>query len=96
MKENAGLEENVIEKAKDDLSLLTAKEVAELLRVSPKTVYRLRSDGRLHGVKITNGRNSPLCFRRSEVERFIQERERESRVDAIEHESESAPWKQRQ
>lgn len=57
----------------NDQQLLTAESVAALLAYSEHEVRRLRREGHLHGFML--GKNS-LRFRRSEVERFIQTKER--------------------
>ena len=51
--------------------LMTAQQVAEYLSYDVNTVYQLKREGKLQGVKI--GDNS-LRFYQSEVTRFIQER----------------------
>lgn len=53
--------------------LMTAQEVAALLNLSPKTVYRWGDEGILPRIKM--GRN--VRFRRSVVEDFIREHEDE-------------------
>jgi len=58
-----------------DLPLLTAQEVAELLRVRPSTVYDAAARGRLPCVKLWQGRRrSVVRFVRGDIERFINSR----------------------
>ncbi len=47
---------------------LTVKEVAELLRVKPLTIYRMVKDSRLKGYSI--GRN--LRFKRQDIDAFLE------------------------
>lgn len=47
--------------------LLTAAEIAPLLRVSVATIYRWADDGSVPCVKI----GKTIRFRRSEIERFL-------------------------
>lgn len=49
-------------------ALLTAEEVAELLRCSPRTVGRLRRAGKLPGVLVGRA----YMFSRAAVEEFIE------------------------
>lgn len=56
-----------------DDRLLTSEQVAEILGYSVHQVHRLKREKKLNGFML--GENS-LRFRRSEVERFIQARER--------------------
>lgn len=49
--------------------LYTIKEVAEMLRVSKPTVYRLMSDGKLNPIKL----GKRTLFPESELNRFIEE-----------------------
>ena len=60
----------------EEKEFLTVKEVAELLRVKPLTVYRMVKDGRLYGYSI--GRN--LRFKRQDIDVFLES----SRVGGIE------------
>lgn len=59
-------------------NLLTAEQVAETLGYSRHTVYQLKREKKLRAVVL--GDNS-LRFRRSEVDRFIDEREQEDLAD---------------
>jgi excisionase family DNA binding protein len=52
----------------DDLRLLTSKEVAALLQVSPMTIRRRVDDGDLRCVKLGNRRR----FRRCDVDAFTR------------------------
>lgn len=48
--------------------LLTAEEAAAILRISTKTLYRLRDAGKLNAVKI--GRS--LRYRESDLKRYMK------------------------
>ena len=48
--------------------LLTAREVAERLRIAPCTVLRYYEDGVLPGRRLRAGRFHPVRFRWSEIE----------------------------
>jgi excisionase family DNA binding protein len=48
-------------------SLLTTRQVQEILKVDRITVYRMLNDGRLHGVKIGNH----WRFHKNEIDRFV-------------------------
>ncbi|NMC34582.1 MAG: helix-turn-helix domain-containing protein [Veillonellaceae bacterium] len=55
--------------------LLTVKDVAELLNVSIKTVYRLVRGGHLVYVRLTDGQAKNHCwFARKDVLEFIESR----------------------
>ena len=54
---------------------LTRCEVAELLRISERTVRRFEADGRLRSLKLTPGRAGRVLFRREELQRFVAEAE---------------------
>ena len=47
---------------------LTAREVAERLRIAPCTVLRYFEEGVLPGWRLRVGRNRPVRFRWSEIE----------------------------
>jgi len=49
--------------------LITEKEAARLLGVSDRTVWQLRKDGKLRGIKI----GAAVRYARSELDRFIEE-----------------------
>lgn len=53
--------------------LLTLKEVAEILRVSTKTVQRIVKRAELAAVKLGDGR-SPLLFRSADLDNYINRR----------------------
>lgn len=53
--------------------LLTLKEVAEILRVSTKTVQRIVKRAELAAVKLGDGR-SPLLFRPTDLDNYIGRR----------------------
>lgn len=56
-----------------DIELLTADEVAKLLKYEDRhSVYKLKREGKLKAVSLGD---KTLRFRRSVVERFIEERE---------------------
>jgi excisionase family DNA binding protein len=57
------------EQALADRSLLTAREVAALLNLSVRTVWALRSAGKLRGRKIGP---KATRFKREDVERLIE------------------------
>jgi predicted site-specific integrase-resolvase len=52
---------------------LTAREVAERLRISPCTVMRYFDDGVLPGRRLRTGKRCPVRFRWSEIESAIIE-----------------------
>lgn len=54
---------------KEQPILITEKEAARLLGVSDRTIWQLRKDGRLRGVKI----GAAVRYARSELDRFISE-----------------------
>ena len=55
---------------------LTRSEVADLLRISERTVRRMESEGRLRSLKLTPGRSGRVLFRREELMRFVADAER--------------------
>lgn len=55
--------------------LLTASQVAELLNIKKSTVYEAALKGRLPAVSLwKNKRRTFLRFRRTDIEKFIQDR----------------------
>ena len=55
--------------------LLTAEEVADLLRVKASTVYDAVTRGRMPAVRLWTGRRrSLLRFRREDIEQFIRDK----------------------
>lgn len=52
---------------------LTAREVAERLRIAPCTVLRYFDDGVLPGRRLRVGRGRPVRFRWSEIEAALME-----------------------
>ena len=52
---------------------LTAREVAERLRIAPCTVLRYFEDGVLPGRRLRVGRGRPVRFRWSEIEAALLE-----------------------
>jgi len=55
-------------------SYLTINEIAELLRTSTRTVYRLAEEKAVPFVKL-RGKNSKLLFPREKILSWLQERE---------------------
>jgi excisionase family DNA binding protein len=51
-------------------TLFTTKEVAEILRVSPRTVQILRAAGELKPIKV---RSRSIRYTQQEIERYIAE-----------------------
>jgi len=52
--------------------LLTAKEVAAILRVQPSTVFAAAATGRLPALRIWSGRRKSLLrFRRADIDALI-------------------------
>ncbi|MCH7779470.1 MAG: helix-turn-helix domain-containing protein [Acidobacteria bacterium] len=55
--------------------LLTAEEVAQILRLKPATVYEAASVGRIPCVRLWKGRRKTLVrFRAEDIDRIIRER----------------------
>lgn len=54
-----------------DEHLLTVKELAEILRVNPMTVYRMARNGSLPAIKI----NSNWRFQRTSIEEWLRTKE---------------------
>ena len=54
-----------------DDEIFTVKEAAKHLKLAEKTPYRLASEGRLPGFKVSGSRR----FRKSEVDAWIKEQE---------------------
>ena len=55
--------------------LLTAEEVAPILRVRPATVYEAAANGKIPCVRLWEGRKRGLVrFRRSDIEKLIGDR----------------------
>lgn len=55
---------------------LTAREVADRLRIAPCTVLRYFEDGVLPGRRLRVGRRRPVRFRWSEIEAALLEEQR--------------------
>lgn len=54
-------------------ALLTAREVASLLRIRPSTVYQAVAERRLPAIELWRGRRKPLLrFRRADIEELIR------------------------
>lgn len=49
--------------------ILTIKDIAEYLKLSEKTAYRLASDGKLPGFKVGGSRR----FKKVDIEKWIEE-----------------------
>ena len=55
--------------------LLTADEVARILRLKPATVYEAAADGRIPHVRLWGGtRRALVRFRRADIESFVRDR----------------------
>jgi excisionase family DNA binding protein len=61
----------ILLKALAEVSVLTVKEVADRLRVSPSTVYSLVEGGRIPCYRIGTGRGS-IRFTEAQVAEFLQ------------------------
>ena len=59
-----------------DTDIMTIREVAEYLKLTEKTTYRLVSEGELPGFKV----GGSWRFRRSEIEKWIKIQEAEKRL----------------
>ncbi len=58
-----------------DSVLLTAEEVARILRLKPATVYEAAACGRIPSVRLWKGRRKTLVrFRREDIEQLIDAR----------------------
>ncbi len=58
-----------------DSVLLTAEEVAQILRLKAATIYEAAASGRIPSVRLWQGRRKALVrFRREDIERLIRER----------------------
>lgn len=55
-----------------DTDILTIREVAEYLRITEKTAYRLASEGKLPGFKV----GGSWRFRQGEIDDWIEEQKR--------------------
>ena len=59
----------------DAAQLLTAEEVAQILRLKPATVYEAASSGRIPCVRLWQGtRRALVRFRRDDIEELIRDR----------------------
>lgn len=54
-------------------NILTVKELAEYLKIAEKTAYRFVSEGKIPGFKV----GSAWRFRKSEIDRWISEQEKQ-------------------
>lgn len=59
-----------------DTDIMTIREVAEYLKVTEKTTYRLAAEGSVPGFKV----GGSWRFRRSEIEKWIKIQEAEKRL----------------
>lgn len=55
--------------------ILTIRELADYLKIAEKTAYRFASEGKVPGFKV----GSAWRFRKSEIDRWISEQEKENR-----------------
>ena len=66
----------------DDLQLLTTSEAAQLLKCREQTLRKQRMDGRgPKFVRMGDGPNSRVCYRRSDVRSWIESRLRRSTAE---------------
>lgn len=61
-----------------DTQIMTIKEIAEYLKITEKTAYRLAGQGRIPGFKV----GGAWRFRQSEVEAWIDQQSAERKGDA--------------
>jgi len=54
------------------VELLTSNEIAKMLKVSKKTIYRMIDDGRLRGSKI----GKEWRFKKDKLEKWLERQER--------------------
>lgn len=54
------------------MELLTLKEVADILRVDPRTVERWLKNGALKGYKLGGGRTAPWRIEKEEMRKFLE------------------------
>ncbi len=54
------------------MELLTLKEVAEILRVDPRTVERSLKSGALKGYKLGAGKTAPWRIEKEEIRKFLE------------------------
>jgi excisionase family DNA binding protein len=67
----------------DDGPLMTASEVAGLLRLKPSTVYDAALRGRIPCIRLWEGRRRAVVrFHRKDIERFLGTRRRAARPRA--------------
>ena len=63
--------------------LLTAEEVAQLLRLKAATVYEAAASGRIPSVRLWKGRRKTLVrFRRDDIEELIRARTHRGSLEA--------------
>ena len=64
-----------MEQEKGASDLLTADEVARILRLRPATIYEAAADGRIPHVRLWSGtRRALVRFRRADIEAFLRDR----------------------
>ena len=56
--------------------IMTIREVADYLKLTEKTAYRLAADGKIPGFKV----GGSWRFRRSEIEKWIDTQSKKERV----------------
>lgn len=61
-----------------DIEIMTIKEIAEYLKITEKTAYRLAGEGRIPGFKV----GGAWRFRQSEVEAWIDRQSAERKEGA--------------
>ena len=61
-----------------DTEIMTIKEIAEYLKITEKTAYRLAAEGRIPGFKV----GGAWRFRQSEVEAWIDRQSAERKEGA--------------
>ena len=64
----------MIDPAPQDGGLLTVRQAAEFLQISPATCHRRATLGDIPCVRLWTGRRAPLRFRRDELERWLEAR----------------------
>lgn len=52
--------------------LLTRSEVAEIIGVTWQTVWRWTNEGKLHGIKLGEEKQSRVLYKYTEIKKFIK------------------------
>jgi hypothetical protein len=66
-----------------DRQFLTEKELAELLRIAPSSVRKIRARGEITFTRVTNSSlRGKVVYRRDDVERFIERNRRVATAEA--------------